>query len=355
MPQLLVIGAFNSVFLDFLVCMLPSISVIVPVYNAEKYLVDCLSSVANQSFHNYEVIIVNDGSSDSSAAIAESFASQDIRFVLFNQQNAGVTAARRKGIENANGDYVFFLDADDTLAENSLEILSKNMGEKWDIIVAQSQDSSCYSGCECITIDEYRRRLIFFTIQVAPWGKLIKRTLFTETTLDVPKEIKVGEDWIMNLRLSFNTEKEVLVIPDRVYFYNRNDESVIATFKPKIEYERNFYPYLIASIPNSYKEPYVPLITNYVINCWVRYTSNMLRLSDVAQEFRKALKVHYREGYPGLPCLSRLIFLNTLFVCRLPLIAVYKGRNVIYPKMKKLCCHAFKYVLRRCLKELFNV
>lgn len=335
-------------------CMSPRISVIVPVYNAERYLVDCLNSVMKQTFHNYEIIVVNDGSSDGSADIVDSFTLLDKRFKVFHQQNLGVTAARRKGVENAKGDYVFFLDADDTLPEEALEILSKYIGERVDIVVGQSQNLLCESGCEYITPDEYRQRLIFFKIQVAPWGKLIKRTLFTETTLDVPKEIKVGEDWIMNLRLSFNTEKEVLVIPDRVYFYNRNDESVIATFKPKIEYERNFYPYLIASIPNSYKEPYVPLITNYVINCWVKYTSNMLRLSDVAQEFRKDLKVNYREGYPGLPYLSRLIFLNTLLVCRLPLIAVYKGRNVIYPKMKKLCCHAFKYVLRRCLKEPFG-
>ena len=91
------------------------ISVIIPVYNVEKYLAQCLESIAGQSYENLEIIIVNDGSTDRSEEICGKFEAMDSRIKLINQSNSGVSVARNTGIENATGDYITFVDSDDWL------------------------------------------------------------------------------------------------------------------------------------------------------------------------------------------------------------------------------------------------
>ena len=86
------------------------ISVIVPVYNAEKYLVQCLNSIINQTFKDIEIICINDGSTDNSLKILKEFSEKDSRIKIINQKNSGVSIARNKGIDTASGDYIFFVD-----------------------------------------------------------------------------------------------------------------------------------------------------------------------------------------------------------------------------------------------------
>ena len=91
------------------------ISVIVPVYNAEKYLRECLDSIVNQTYHNIEIILVDDGSTDASGAICDEYADKDIRIKVIHSANKGVTAARINAFETSSGDYITFVDADDFL------------------------------------------------------------------------------------------------------------------------------------------------------------------------------------------------------------------------------------------------
>ena len=99
------------------------ISVVVPVYNAEDYLDECLNSIINQSFQDLEIICINDGSSDASLEILDEFAKGDSRVKITNQQNQGLGAVRNKGITLAQGDYIYFADADDYLELNAFEEL----------------------------------------------------------------------------------------------------------------------------------------------------------------------------------------------------------------------------------------
>jgi len=101
----------------------PRISVVVPIYNVERYLVACLDSVARQSAADFEVVMVNDGSTDGSRAIAEAYAARDGRFRLVNQANGGLSAARNTGIDAASGEFLAFLDSDDVLPPNAYELL----------------------------------------------------------------------------------------------------------------------------------------------------------------------------------------------------------------------------------------
>jgi len=105
------------------------ISVIVPIYNVEKYLKKCLDSIVNQTYKNLEIILVNDGTKDSSGEIAVEFAEIDKRIIIINQENAGLSAARNSGIEISTGDYISFIDSDDYVSLNYFELLARGAKE----------------------------------------------------------------------------------------------------------------------------------------------------------------------------------------------------------------------------------
>lgn len=112
-------------------------SIIIPVYNVEEYLQDCLESVLNQSFADWEAICVDDGSTDGSLALLEQFAERDKRMKVVRQANAGTAAARNTGMKAASGDYIFFLDSDDWLESNALQAIADNLN---------GEDVLCFSG-----------------------------------------------------------------------------------------------------------------------------------------------------------------------------------------------------------------
>ena len=113
------------------------ITLVIPIYNVEKYLKECLESVLNQTFIDWEAICVNDGSTDGSAAILEEYASKDNRFIIITQSNAGLSAARNAGMKEAQGDYILFLDSDDWLEPSALQVLVNH---------CDGEDMVCFSG-----------------------------------------------------------------------------------------------------------------------------------------------------------------------------------------------------------------
>ena len=102
---------------------MPAVSIIIPIYNVEKYLDKCLSSCVNQTFGDIEIICINDGSSDNSQLLIDKYALIDSRVKSISKVNEGVVIARNEGVRRAKGSYIFFLDADDYLSENAIEIL----------------------------------------------------------------------------------------------------------------------------------------------------------------------------------------------------------------------------------------
>ena len=100
-----------------------TVSIVIPVYNAENFIKDCLDSILSQTYKDFEVILINDGSTDSSEKIIEEYIKKDDRICLINQENQGAPKARNLGIKKSKGKYIMFFDADDILKQNSLEIL----------------------------------------------------------------------------------------------------------------------------------------------------------------------------------------------------------------------------------------
>ena len=119
--------------------MFPKISIIIPVYNAEKYLYECLDSLVNQTMKNTEIICIDDGSTDNSYEILCEYATKDNRFIILQQENKGAGAARNKGMEIAKGEFLAFLDADDFFEHDMLEItLNKIEKTQADFVIFNS-------------------------------------------------------------------------------------------------------------------------------------------------------------------------------------------------------------------------
>ena len=111
------------------------VSVIIPIYNSEKYLKECIASILKQSYENIEVILIDNDSKDKSQEIALSFKKEDSRIIVISKKNEGTSNARNKGIDISNGKYIMFVDSDDILEENAIENLVNKDGEKIDLIV----------------------------------------------------------------------------------------------------------------------------------------------------------------------------------------------------------------------------
>ena len=116
--------------------MSPRISIIVPVFNTSKYLHACLSSILGQKYRDFEVLIIDDGSTDGSSAICDEYASNDDRIKVFHKENGGVSSARNLGIEEAKGKWLYFCDADDSLLPKTLEILLEGEKENCQFVMA---------------------------------------------------------------------------------------------------------------------------------------------------------------------------------------------------------------------------
>lgn len=177
------------------------ISIIIPVYNKEKFISKCLESIVTQTFHDFEVIIINDGSTDKSQCIIEKYVEQDNRIICYNIENSGVSNARNIGLNYARGDYVMFIDADDFISSDYLENVLNNSSS--DIVItgytSVLQSYEIYNNCikSNVIIKENEKKYIFnkvlFPYLCVVWAKLFKREIIEKYNIRFPK-INIGED-----------------------------------------------------------------------------------------------------------------------------------------------------------------
>lgn len=178
----------------------PLVSVIVPVYNVEKYLARCLDSIVNQTYQNIEIILVNDGSTDASGEICQQYAKNDSRICLFTQENQGLSAARNTGLDHMNGEYVTFVDSDDYISLSFVEILLKALLElkaliaicRFDIIDEEKAGrgtlcSGAKANFRILSRDNIYNEIDRRTRVVTPavWGKIYLKSIFDGLRFDV--------------------------------------------------------------------------------------------------------------------------------------------------------------------------
>ncbi len=209
----------------------PKISVIVPVYNAEMYIAGCIQSILSQTFTDFELLLVNDGSKDASGRTCDAYAKRDARLKVVHQENGGVLAARASGIRIAQGDYLYFVDADDKIAPDTLDSMLQYADAKTDIVIFESKQDAIY------TMADFAQALLHFKHWTV-WGKLYKRKLFDEDSMSISRYFKVGEDFLTNLSVLRNITGEVVCKPISKYLYNSsNPSSVQLSHKHNYEYE----------------------------------------------------------------------------------------------------------------------
>ena len=228
--------------------MQPQISVIVPVYKAEKYISRCIDSVLTQTFNDFELILVNDGSPDQSGIICDKLAEKDSRIKVIHKENGGSNSARRDGFLYSTGKYLVFVDSDDTLAKEALNILYNNIIQGYDIvkgcIVKINNQNEIISTEQYIfpegTIDSKEDIIIkIFNEDIAPYlcGAIYKRDLFSAEIFNksIEANISFAEDWLTNLLIADNIKK-ILCVKDIVYNYYVNNASITLSRVISLDY-----------------------------------------------------------------------------------------------------------------------
>ena len=210
------------------------VSIIVPVYNAEKTLPKCIESILNQTYSNIEIILINDGSTDNSLSVCEKYAKKYNNIIVVDIKNEGVSAARNYGISVSNGDYIMFADSDDWLPKRSVEILMI-------AIVKNEADYSCgrVSNVTVLSNTEPFKEIENYIVKSknaedwyyflrqsdwGPWGKIFNASLIKSNGLGFPLGIKSGEDSIF-LAKYFSLCNTACIVNENVYYYNRLNEN----------------------------------------------------------------------------------------------------------------------------------
>ena len=223
------------------------ISVVVPIFNAEETIVACVSSILQQFFADIELVLVDDGSSDSSGSIIDQLALGDSRVKVFHQSNQGPSPARGLGVAHATGRWIGFVDSDDTLLPTALAQLLAKASDDVDIVFGNGS-SVTHEGVDSIDIQTFRHLAVRAegTIGV-PWGCLYRRTLLTPDVFELPSEIRNGEDYIFWLRIIFKTQKPVAVVCPQVYCKGR--DTISRRFVRTADYAHKIHQLRLNSIP----------------------------------------------------------------------------------------------------------
>ena len=217
---------------------MPRISVVVPVYNTEKYLDRCIKSILLQTYHDFELLLINDGSTDYSGAICDRYAEQDSRVRVFHQVNMGVTAARKKGVNNALGEFVCFIDADDYVTNNYLDAFATELSDDVSILLAAEENQK-------IDTYDYIKNLLLNNCEWRMPFKLYRKTCLMESNaFTCPREINIGEDLIANIGIAVSRNYTIRSVVNNGYIVRENEESVTRSRTWSLEYETQFIEYL---------------------------------------------------------------------------------------------------------------
>lgn len=207
-----------------------AITVIVPVYKVENYLRRCIDSILNQSFRDFELILVDDGSPDKCPQICDSYALQDNRIKVIHQENGGAAAARNAGLDLAKGEWIAFVDSDDWVNPDYLSLLHEAAARKGaDIIACRylSVDKKTKTESQVLTpVFSSEDREEYWVNDrvgaVVPWGKLYRRDLYNGLRYPAGR---TAEDEYVSYKLLFNCNR-LIVIDNTLYYYFTNAESV---------------------------------------------------------------------------------------------------------------------------------
>ena len=287
------------------------ISVIVPVYNSEKFLDKCIESILNQTFADFEIILVDDGSTDTSGKICDEWAQKDHRIKVIHQQNSGVSVARNNGIATAKGEYIAFVDSDDTVFENYLGLLIKNIhgydlaiGTTQMDIVKENKSVFLKVSDKSYTLPQFKknmRRTFCGQYINSPVNKLFKSQIIKSNNLFFDVSMNLGEDCVFCLSYMEYCSK-IKCFSTPIYHYNvhtsyvRSESYKRSRFNDRIKMcgvQRDFYkqntPYYYKRILSEYMyTAYYETIDNKNITDHNRFIADYIKANQLEQLIKKA-------------------------------------------------------------------
>jgi glycosyltransferase involved in cell wall biosynthesis len=288
-------------------------SLIIPVYNSQKTIKRTLLSVLNQTFSSYEVIVVNDGSNDSTAQILEEF-SPYLQVKVIHQINAGVSAARNSGMQQASGEYVLFLDADDWVDDNFLMTFKQNLdawpAESVDLIVGNLNDNRVGKVSQAGFFSNEDIPYVLGELEMSDnigylHNKCYRRQIIKEQNLRFLEGISMSEDLLFNLKF-FSCISNFLVTPGAAYHYEDVEDSLS---KRKVHYSelkvrKQFLTALYDSIVSKYQfsnlDYFLKGISKRVLALDMQIVTAMYHASfspaDIAQEINEIKQGKYSKG-----------------------------------------------------------
>lgn len=214
------------------------VSIIVPVYNSEEYLYKLLKNLIQQTYTQIEIILIDDGSTDKSLEICNEFKQKDNRIKILSKENEGVSIARNKGMELATGDYITFLDSDDTLDINYIKELVENVEEN---TLVRCNNIGLQ---DIVEKSEYIKEVVNGKIQGVCWGYLFKRELIEDIKFD--ENTSYMEDTLFIIQVLFKVQ-QIKVVKTAIYNYNVNQGGLTKNSN-NIEKRLNGYIYSINKI-----------------------------------------------------------------------------------------------------------
>lgn len=214
------------------------VSVIVPIYNVEKYIGKCILSIIEQTYKNIEIILVDDGSLDDSGNIADEYATRDNRIKVIHKANAGVSAARNSGLDAASGDFVCFSDGDDYVMPYYVEHLLKlcltdnaDVAYTVDMYTTFHNEHVANSHVKVITPEDATENILCYKVPIGVYSKLFNREFLVKNNIRFLEDVYIGEGFNFNTAC-FQRANKVVMSNERIYFYRRDNEaSAMTKFK----------------------------------------------------------------------------------------------------------------------------
>lgn len=281
------------------------ISIIIPIYNVEKYLKRCIDSIVNQTYKNIEIILVNDGSPDNCGKICDAYAKNDSRIKVIHKENGGLSSARNAALDIASGDYIMFVDSDDWISEVSLDQLYEYIEADYDIInfkfsfvkenskelIETHNDIKDSYECDLIT---YIDKLFSGELNFFIWNKLYKKNLFDEVRFP---EGRNYEDLATIYKLYFKAKKIIVTDYTLYYYWLGNSNSITSNSTVK-----NMTDYLLSTkeiyeVNKNYLQinnrDFSNVDTWYkmmIIQLLINYTKSIYKDDDLKKEILSELK-----------------------------------------------------------------
>lgn len=223
------------------------VSIIIPAYNAEKYIQKCVESVIQQTYRNLEIIIVNDGSNDDTLKKLAQIKTSDERIIVIDQENGGPSAARNAGLKICHGDYIFFLDSDDWLVPNCIEELV-NIEERHEVDIiffdyyknfaGKDVEHFTYKKDFCYKINQENDSTLLDMRTITPWGKLYSRKCINGVFFD--EQMKTAEDVDFNFRV-YKQVESAFYTHQCLLHYRILEQSAVHGYDPNVE-SKFIYP-----------------------------------------------------------------------------------------------------------------